>query len=713
MSRIFRLTLIAAFSLVIVIPGTSSSRAGDDQRAAKEAEGKLIDVLRNGSTPDKAIACKKLAIYGSKDAVPELAPLLADKELASWARIALEAIPDPAADEALRTASDSLKGRLLVGTINSIGVRRDAQAAEQLIGRLTDAEQDVASAAAVALGRIGNDAATKALRQSLPASAGAVRNAVAEGCILCAERLMKDGKSAEAAEIYDEVRKADVPKQKKLEGIRGAILARKAEGITLLVEQLQSQDKAFLNIGLMTARELSGREVGEALAGELSKTTPERAALLLHALSDRNERPVPATVLAAAKSGAKPVRIAAIDLIGRLGDARSLSTLLDIAGDADDELSQAAKGALIALPGWDVVGAIATRLEKADSKTLPVLLAVAGQKRIEATGTFVKLLDNSDATVRRAALAALGETVGPRQLNVLIVQVVAPKHADDTETAEKALRAASVRMPDQESCAAELAAALPRASAAMKVKLLEILGAVGGTKSLETIAAAVKGNDPDLQDTGSRVLGEWMSVDAGPALLDLAKSASSEKLQSRAMRGYIRLPRQFAMPDRQRAEMCEAALDATNRPAEQKLVLAVLERYPSADTLQVAAKAARTPALKQDAGKTAMAIAQKLGGNSPDVQKVLTEIGVEPLKIEIIKAEYGAGATQKDVTDALKQRLNGLPLINLPSSNYNKSFGGDPVPNTPKQLKVQYRINGKPGEVTLDENAAVVLPMPK
>jgi HEAT repeat protein len=703
----------AAFVSAIISVFIASSRAAEEKSSAKETEAKLIDVLRSSSAPDMAIACKKLAIFGSKDAVPELAPLLANKELASWARIALEAIPDPAADEALRKASDSLKGRLLVGTINSIGVRRDAQAVDRLIGRLTDADQDVASAAAVALGRIGNSAATKALRQTLPTSANEVRNAVAEGCILCAERLTKDGKSAEAAEIYDEVRKTDVPKQKKLEAIRGAILARNVEGIPLLVEQLESQDKAFLNIGLATARELPGREVGEALAGELSKTTPERSALLLHALADRNERPIPAPVLAAAKSGAKPVRIAAIGLIGRLGDAGSLSTLLDVAGDSDEELSQAAKSSLVALPGWDVVGAIAARLEMADSKALPVLLAVAGQKRIEATGTFVKLLDNSDAAIRRAALAALGETVGPRQLNVLIVEVVAPKHSDDAETAEKALRAACVRMPDREACAAELAAALPRASAATKVKLMEILGAVGGTKSLETIAAAIKGNDPDLQDTGSRVLGEWMSVDAGPALLDLSKTASSEKLQSRAMRGYIRLARQFAMPDRQRAEMCEAALDATSRPPEQKLVLAVLERYPSADTLRVAAKAARTPALKQDAGHVAMAIAQKLNGNSPEVQKLLTEIGVEPLNIEIIKAEYGAGSTQKDVTDVLKKHVNGLPLINFSTTSYNEIFGGDPVPNTPKQLKVQYRINGKPGEVTLNENATILLPMPK
>ncbi len=76
------------------------AQAADPQNADKEKE--LIGVLQTSPPPEKAIACKKLAIYGSKAAVPELAKLLTDAELASWARIALEAIPDPAADEALR-----------------------------------------------------------------------------------------------------------------------------------------------------------------------------------------------------------------------------------------------------------------------------------------------------------------------------------------------------------------------------------------------------------------------------------------------------------------------------------------------------------------------------------------------------------------------------------------------------------------------------------
>ena len=144
---------------------------------------------------------------------------------------------------------------------------------------------------------------------------------------------------------------------------------------------------------------------------------------------------------------------------------------------------------------------------------------------------------------------------------------------------------------------------------------------MGGPKALDTIAAAIKSHDDSLQDAGTRVLGAWMSVDAAPVLLDLAKGSAGDKYQSRAMRGYIRLARQFAKSSQQRAEMCETALEATNRPAEQKLVLAVLEGYPSIDTLRVAVKAAGTPELKQDAGRAALVIAQKLGGNSARSEK--------------------------------------------------------------------------------------------
>ena len=206
-SHKFTCNVVCLAALVFAVVGSVSAQ--DNSSKSTEKEKELIAVLRSDATAaEKAISCKQLAIHGSSAAVAELAKLLPDEQLSSWSRIAIEAIPGIESDDALRNATKSLEGRLLIGMINSIGVRRDAKSVQLLTTRLQDKDTEVASAAAVALGRIGNDAAKRSLREALAVAPDKVRSAVAEGCVLVAERLHANGKSAEAVALYDEIRKS-------------------------------------------------------------------------------------------------------------------------------------------------------------------------------------------------------------------------------------------------------------------------------------------------------------------------------------------------------------------------------------------------------------------------------------------------------------------------------------------------------------------------
>jgi hypothetical protein len=203
-----------------------------------------------------------------------------------------------------------------------------------------------------------------------------------------------------------------------------------------------------------------------------------------------------------------------------------------------------------------------------------------------------------------------------------------------------------------------------------------------------------------------------MTEDAAPVLLDLSK-APDNKYQVRALRGYIRIARQFVLPEEQRVQMCREAMTAAKQPAEQKLVLEVLRRYPSVETLKLAIQAMSKPDLGDDASAAALFIAQKVGTQNAEVAPLLAKAGFEKVKLEIVKAEYGAGSTQRDVTEVLRKQVGDLPVLTLPAGTYNTSFGGDPAPGSPKQLKIQYRLNGKAGEATFAENDVIVLPVPK
>ncbi len=229
----------------------------------------------NAPKTEKVKAFKPLAVFGNKDAVPAIAPYLADEELSSWARIALEAIPDPACDEALRKAEAGLKGRLLIGVINSIGVRHDdGLAVPALAKRLNDADTGVAAAAAAALGRFGGDTPAYVLQTALSTAPPAVRGEVADALVRCAETYLAAGNKGEAIRLYDLVRKADVPQNRVLEGVHGAIVARGAAGLPLLVELLKSADKKQFALGLKLTREISGSEVTDALLTELGQALP-------------------------------------------------------------------------------------------------------------------------------------------------------------------------------------------------------------------------------------------------------------------------------------------------------------------------------------------------------------------------------------------------------------------------------------------------------
>ena len=116
---------------------------------------------------EKADACRELSLVGTKESVAPLAALLGDEKLSHLARYGLEPNPDPGVDEALRTALGKLKGRLLIGVIGSLGVRRDSKAVGPLSELLKDSDSDVAQAAARALGRIGGESATAALENAL------------------------------------------------------------------------------------------------------------------------------------------------------------------------------------------------------------------------------------------------------------------------------------------------------------------------------------------------------------------------------------------------------------------------------------------------------------------------------------------------------------------------------------------------------------------
>ena len=573
--------------LVLCAGVAAANAAGDPPAAVHEKEQQLIAILRSDAAPaEKAITCKRLAIYGSADAVPALAPLLADAHLASWARIALEAIPGPEAEAALRQAAGQVHGELLVGVLNSIAVKRDRQAIPVLSANLAAPDSEVACAAAVALGRVGGSSAAKALTRSLPKAPAEVRSAIAQGCTLCAEQFLSAGEYGTARKLYDTVRSADLPQQRLLEATRGAILARRAAGVPLLLEQLRSPNKAFFNVGLSTARELPGPEATKALVAELGRCEASRQPRLLLALADRKDPAVwPALVEVVQHGTTKDVRVVAVEAVERSGNRDSLPVLLGAALDADPAIAKAALASLTRLPGNEVNAEMLARLQTGDPRERPVLLKLAGLRHIDAAlPVAADAMNSAEPATRAAAIQAVSSMGGAPELRRL-VQMLGSSGAGQRAEVESALLDISGRQGA--AGAPELLPLMKSNDPAMRVLGIHALAAAGGPDGLAGVTGALNDPEESVQDEAARTLAAWPNTwpedsAAAEQLLQMAHSTQKPSYQVLAVRGYLQfLQGDTHMSSDQKAEKISAVMPLLQRPEEKSLALTILAQAVS------------------------------------------------------------------------------------------------------------------------------------
>jgi HEAT repeat protein len=646
------LALLAAFTLTAVLPAGLARAVAADNPQDKERQ--LIAVLQSDAPPqEKAITCKKLAVYGGAAAVPALAPLLTDKDLCSWARIALEAIPGPEAGEALRAALDKVQGRLLVGVINSIGYRRDAQALGRLTQKLSDADVDVAAAAAAALGRIGSAPAAAALVPMLASAPAVARAGAAEGCILCAERFLAEGRAGEAVRIYDAVRQAEVPKQKRVEAMRGAILARGPAGLPLLLEQLRSTDLGFFGIGLRTARELPGRDVTEAVAAEVDRAAVERQTQLVLVLADRGDAAVFPTIRKAAQTGSKPMRLACISALERMATVSCVPVLLDLATDDDRELAQPAMAALIRLPGNAVNADLVARLDPSSGKLRRVLVELAGQRRLaEALPTVVRCTTDADPAIRGAAFTTLGIIGEEKQAADLAGQLEKAQTSRERGDIERALLAISRRCGT--ACLPALLPLAQSGDSEVRATALHLLSGVGGPTALATVKAAINDKDEAVQDEAVRTLSTWPgnwpedSAVAEP-LLALAKSGKKPAHKVLGLRGYFEyLQGDKKLRDEEKASSVKELLPLANRSEEKRLAINALVAAPCGGSLEILAAMTAEPEISEEACLAVLSVAGK--STVPGASKELVRKSLQTV-IEKSKTDR----TKRRAEEALKR----------------------------------------------------------
>jgi HEAT repeat protein len=212
--------LVPIEDAVVGVQGNMANRAALERRLVATLTPAYSNVARS-------FACRQLALIGTPASVRALAPLVLEEEVSVHARNALEHIPGAESEKALRDALGQAKGRTRIGVINSIAARRDAASTPVLI-KILGEEPESAAAAAKALGEIGTPEAAKALVAARGKGTAPVQQAVVDGTLLCAERLVVAGQRTQAIALLEGLTEASQPEHVRVAAKRAmSAMARK------------------------------------------------------------------------------------------------------------------------------------------------------------------------------------------------------------------------------------------------------------------------------------------------------------------------------------------------------------------------------------------------------------------------------------------------------------------------------------------------------
>ncbi|WCJ59172.1 HEAT repeat domain-containing protein [Fontisphaera persica] len=560
--------LTALAAALFVLPLTS--------RAATEAE--LLGVLKSDADrAAKAAACRQLAILGGASAVPVLAELLTNEELSHMARYALEPNPSPAVNPALREALGKTSGRLKVGIISSLGMRRDAQAVSALSALLTDADADVAQAAARALGQIATPNAVSALEKAVGQTAPANQVAFCEGLFRAAESLAASRKTAEALRVYQQLRALPAaPHQVRAGALRGLILNSPAKAaVNLVLEGVRSEDYILTAAAAGAAMEVKNAELSKVLASELPKLNADKQILLIQVLGKRGDAAAYPALFELARSGQGQVRLAAIRALPEIGKPGAVPVLAGLINDADKAVSAAAVDALAGFPGKEADAAVMKLLEAPEPAQRVRAIDLAARRRMTQTiPLLAKAASDTAPEVRVAALRRLGELGGPAEVKTMLDLVLKHTGAQELGALEQGLIAICNATGKPDESAEKVAAILPQAQGAQKSTLLRVLGGIGGARALQAVRSVVGDANPDVHADAIRTLGEWRTPDVADVLLELARTSQRMTDKVLCLRNYLKIA--DGVQGGQKIAMCKAAEPLITRDEERRVLLGVL-----------------------------------------------------------------------------------------------------------------------------------------
>ena len=376
------------------------------------------------------------------------------------------------------------------------------------------------------------------------------------------------------------------------------------ELVQLVIGLLADPDKDLRALGFEQVRTAAkGAAATRQFAAQLPKLPPDAQVGLLSALADRGDPAArPAVLEMLDTSREEPVRVAAIIALAPLGEPADANRLMELLSAESATEQEAARDSLIRLSGERVPADIAAGLTQGEPPLRVTLIEILAERRaLDLVPAILTAATDDEASVRAAAMTALGQLAGPEHMSGMVQGVLKAELGAERAAAEKSIQSVCGRI-DADKRAEPLLAAMDQLDPADRMALLPTLGRVGGVAALSIIEEAISNPDAAMHETGILALCNWPEASIAPRLIELVQADEHSEHRAMALRALIRVaPLPDGRSNDQRLALVQQALAFCTRDEERNLLLGRAHAVRTVEALRFLTPFMDQPSLAQQA----------------------------------------------------------------------------------------------------------------
>lgn len=258
-------------------------------------------------------------------------------------------------------------------------------------------------------------------------------------------KLVKKLEDAKAAKA---MMSAKMPEAIRCAGLQIYMNAEPKNAVKTAVSALNDKSIQYRTTALAAAPDNAKGQLSGQVIDKFKSFTPQAKTDITVWLADNDYKVADKLIASNVKSDYKPLALASVKALAKLGGEVSLETLISLLDDA--EMAQAATDALLSFNG-NIKNGVVSALDSSDPKVVEQALVLASTRRLyPAYGKIADLTKSSDANIRNTALKAIAGVARPDNFADLCKRLEAAAPSDRQALQYAACEAIATLSPEDQ-----------------------------------------------------------------------------------------------------------------------------------------------------------------------------------------------------------------------------------------------------------------------